>query len=129
MDDRQKIDYAAKRMAEELARVLKAEPGKLTLPLLPTMAGELATEGWHETTTLSDLGRGVRTFIAGANGSRQVAAAGVELGKARAELHALKASLLELADTLAQEKPFSDGGPALLETPFIAELIRKRVGR
>lgn len=122
---REEIDLLARRVAEEMGKAFSAITGQhgAALPPLPVMAGGLATEGWHEVTTLLDLGRGVRTFVAGEHGSRQVAAAGVELGKARAELHALKASLLELAGEIETR---SWGGPGAVQ---IVDEIRKRVGR
>lgn len=127
MDDRQKIDYAAKRMAEELGKVLKVEPEKLTLPS-PSWPTEPDVEGWYEVTSLTELAEGTRRFYRGAAGSGRVNAMSVELGKARAELIALKASLREFADAIEQESEGTDGG-YFTACRTIAAKLRQKVGR
>jgi hypothetical protein len=115
-------DLFRQEMARERERTLAQTVVPVVLP------PESSMEGWHETTTLADLGRGVRTFVQGETGSRRVAAIGVEMGKARAELHALKASLLELADTI--EEDTEEGSPGWKHASRrAADEIRKRVGR
>jgi hypothetical protein len=129
-----KIDPGQMAQFRDLFRqeMAKARERARTLgPSMPVvLPPESSMEGWHETTTLSDLGRGVRTFVQGETGSRRVAAIGVEMGKARAELHALKASLLELADTIASGQLAQETNEYVERTELrIAVEIRKRVGR
>jgi hypothetical protein len=117
-------DLFRQEMARERERTLAQTVVPVVLP------PESSMEGWHETTTLADLGRGVRTFVQGETGSRRVAAIGVEMGKARAELHALKASLLELADTIASGQLAQVTNEYVESTEErVAAEIRKRVGR